>query len=463
MAGMDGSAAGFIETVETVDELLRQLTLEGDDRLLTDEQRLHVGRLNERIATRLHALSTRTLAGIDSGDSTMRVHRVRTTTWLRERHGYAGNQAAGALREAIRTVNAPVVWRALAEASISTRQATVILGSLQQLPRDLAPQQELAVQETLVDQAQRWDPAELRVLGEHLVEVVDPDHADLLLERQLERDEQAAHRNRELHLHHDGHGSTRIKGQLPAADGEKLAALLDSLTDTHRSNDDPPLCGSSCPGASCGLCGGRPSRAMRRADALMEIAQAYADAKRALAHGSDRARINVTVDLDTLRTGIGCTDTTFGPLSAQQLRLLACDAEIIPMVLNGLGIPLDVGQLHRFFEGELRAALVARDGGCVFPGCEQPARRCDAHHIKPWWAQGPTSLDNGVLLCPHHHALVEPSKQQLHNDNRWEVRLNPVDRLPEFLPPQALDHTRRPRRQLRHRLRTTPTSVDDDR
>lgn len=148
-------------------------------------------------------------------------------------------------------------------------------------------------------------------------------------------------------------------------------------------------------------------------------------------------------------------------MSAQQLRLLACDAEIIPMVLSGFGVPLDVGRLHRFFEGELRAAVVARDGGCIFPGCDQPARRCAAHHITSWSAGGSTTLDNGVLLCPYHNALVEPSHQQLHNENRWEVRLNPTDRLPEFLPPRALDRNRRPRRHLRHRLRTTPSGVDD--
>ena len=124
---------------------------------------------------------------------------------------------------------------------------------------------------------------------------------------------------------------------MPAAEGEKLAALLDSLVDKHQT-DEPPPCGSYCAGPSCGLCGGRPSRAIRRADALMEVTQAYADANHSAVRGSDRARINVTVDLDTLRRGIGCTETTAGPMSAQQLRLLACDAEIIPMVLGGLGI-----------------------------------------------------------------------------------------------------------------------------
>ncbi|OYO17077.1 hypothetical protein BI335_10055 [Enemella evansiae] len=456
---MDSTAAAMIETATAVDDLLRQL-LAMDDRLLTDEQRLHLGELNEQITARLHAHTTRTLAGIDQADASKHVHGVCTTTWMRERHAYSGPEASGVLREAIRIVNAPLVWEGLAQARVSPRQTTAILTALKHLPPELPASQEVAAQQTMVDQAQQFGPSELRVLGVRLVEVVDPDHADALLERRLEQQEAAARRNRELHLYPDGMGSTIIKGRLPIAEGEKLFALLDSLVDKNKT-DEPPVCGSYCTGPSCGLCGGRPSRSMRRADALLELAQAYADACHAPARGSDRARVNVTVDIETLVRGIGYIDTPAGPMSAQQLRLLACDAEIIPVVLNSIGVPLDVGKAQRFFESELRAALVARDGGCAFPGCDQPARRCDAHHIRPWVWGGPTSLDNGVLLCPHHHALVEPSRTQLHNDNRWEVRINPEDRLPEFLPPQGLERNRRPRRHLRHRLRQYPIGDED--
>ena len=456
---MNGNAATLLETVDTVDELLRRALADGDE-LLTDEQLLRLGEVTERLTARTHALTVRTLSSIESRDASQRVHGIRTTSWMRERHCYAASHAAGVLREAIGTVNAPVVWRALADATISPRQATVILTALKHLPPDLAPSKETAAQRTMVAQARQLDPSELAVVGNRLVELIDPDHADTLLEHRLEHEERSARRNRELHLRPDGMGSTLIKGRVPAAEGEKFAALLDSLVD-RTTSDEAPLCGSYCTGPSCGLCGGRPSRAMRRADALLELAEAYADANRSPARGSDRARLNVTVDIQTLRRGIGCTDTNAGPMSAQQLRLLACDAEIIPMVLNSHGIPLDVGQLHRFFDGELRAALVARDGGCIFPGCDQSARRCDAHHIRPFRCGGPTSLDNGVLLCPYHHALVEPSGSQLHNENRWEVRLNPEDRLPEFLPPKALDRDRRPRRHLRHRLRQHPIGEDD--
>jgi hypothetical protein len=69
---------------------------------------------------------------------------------------------------------------------------------------------------------------------------------------------------------------------------------------------------------------------------------------------------------------------------------------------------------------------------------------CDAHHITHWVDGGHTALDNLVLLCRTHHTMIHTTP--------WEVRLNPEDQAPEFLPPTRLDPDRRPRR--RQPLRT---------
>jgi hypothetical protein len=111
-------------------------------------------------------------------------------------------------------------------------------------------------------------------------------------------------------------------------------------------------------------------------------------------------------------------------------------------VLGGDGQVLDVGRTRRLGTGVLRRALVLRDSGCAFPGCDRPPRWTDAHHIRSWASGGPTSLDNLVLLCRHHHRTVHLSD--------WQVRLG-VDRFPEFVPPAHLDRHRRPRRNLYHR------------
>ena len=83
--------------------------------------------------------------------------------------------------------------------------------------------------------------------------------------------------------------------------------------------------------------------------------------------------------------------------------MLACDAKIIPAVLGSKSQVLDVGAAARLFPTAVRRAIVLRDKGCVWPGCDRPAGWCDAHHVDFWANGGPTSFDNGVLLCRRHH------------------------------------------------------------
>jgi hypothetical protein len=54
----------------------------------------------------------------------------------------------------------------------------------------------------------------------------------------------------------------------------------------------------------------------------------------------------------------------------------------------------------------LRRLLAARDGGCRFPGCDRPLAWCDAHHVIPWSAGGPTDQGNLAMLCRRHHRAV---------------------------------------------------------
>ena len=91
------------------------------------------------------------------------------------------------------------------------------------------------------------------------------------------------------------------------------------------------------------------------------------------------------------------------------------------------GEPLDVGRAKRLVTLAIWAALVIRDRHCAFPGCDRPPLMCHAHHILHWISGGETKLDNLVLLCGHHHRVIHHSP--------WDIRLNPDDHKPEFLPP----------------------------
>ncbi|WP_343915041.1 HNH endonuclease signature motif containing protein, partial [Arthrobacter pascens] len=101
-------------------------------------------------------------------------------------------------------------------------------------------------------------------------------------------------------------------------------------------------------------------------------------------------------------TGSG-TFTFTGPVTASTVRKIACDADIIPVLLGSEGRILDIGRTTRIFPPHIRKALTARDQCCAFPNCTIPAPWCEAHHTTYWSHGGTTGTDNGTLLCSHHH------------------------------------------------------------
>lgn len=157
----------------------------------------------------------------------------------------------------------------------------------------------------------------------------------------------------------------------------------------------------------------------------------------------------VRVGLDELRAGVGTAevDGIDTPLSAGTARRLAAEAELIPVVLGGPSLPLDVGRGNRFFTRAQRIALAERDGGCA--ACGLDAVYCHAHHIR-WWKKhrGRTDLSNGVLLCPNCHRRI--------HDDGWNV--NVEDGRVWFTPPPDIDPTRTPRLGGRARYRMHPVT-----
>ncbi|MCL1900618.1 MAG: HNH endonuclease [Promicromonosporaceae bacterium] len=106
-----------------------------------------------------------------------------------------------------------------------------------------------------------------------------------------------------------------------------------------------------------------------------------------------------------------------GPIPGTVLRRIACDAEVTRVVFGPDSQILNVGRAHRTVKGQLRRAVIARDGHCVFPDCGEPPNRCEVHHAVTHWADGgTTSTDNSALLCWHHHEYVDTMGVSM----RWE-------------------------------------------
>ena len=92
------------------------------------------------------------------------------------------------------------------------------------------------------------------------------------------------------------------------------------------------------------------------------------------------------------------------PVPVSELAIAMCECDVTRVVIDADGMPMDLGRTERVFTGVHRRAVIARDRECAWPDCHAHARWCQIHHLK-WWERdtGPTSVENGILLCNFHH------------------------------------------------------------
>ena len=132
-----------------------------------------------------------------------------------------------------------------------------------------------------------------------------------------------------------------------------------------------------------------------------------------------RAEVSVVIDLHTLRSGLhehSIVRTGHeAELPLETIRRMACEAEIIPVVLNSKGVVIDIGRASRLATRYQRKAIEAMYSHCAIPDCKVPIAQCQPHHIAYWRDDGPTDMNNLVPLCPHHHRNV--------HEGNWRLKL----------------------------------------
>ena len=321
---------------------------------------------------------------------------------------------------------------AFAAGEVDAAQAQVIATAVHALPDDIGVDGKAQAERVMLGEADRYHAGVLAALGSTLLERVAPDLAETRLGEQLARAEaRDTDRHNSLGGSLDHRGRIRIRGELDCESWALVSAALEPLA------KPAPL---QHPDGTVD----RDDRTVgnRYADALVELARRAMTSNQLPTHGGYPAHLTITIDHHSLVTGIGAGLLDTGtPLSARAVRRIACDATVLPVLLGTDSIPLDAGRAARVFTKELRKAVELRDIGCTFPGCSRPAAWSQVHHITHWLDGGPTSLDNGVLVCGHHH-------RTLHR-NEWTVKLGP-DRRPVYTPPTWVDPHQRPQRNTVH-------------
>ncbi len=111
------------------------------------------------------------------------------------------------------------------------------------------------------------------------------------------------------------------------------------------------------------------------------------------------------------RRRIGLTPPGSRSPTYSDVRRLACTAGIVPAVLDGESLPLDLGRARRFFTEAQHTALATRYTECATTDCDRPYAWCELHHEHPWSTGGHTTIDKAVPLCGfHHHRVHDPTR-----------------------------------------------------
>ncbi|QUQ63375.1 HNH endonuclease signature motif containing protein [Kutzneria sp. CA-103260] len=273
------------------------------------------------------------------------------------------------------------------EGLLSKQHLVVIDKTLEEAPEDQRDEVEAA----LLEEAQEFDGATLRVIARHILQLLDqdgkaPDNREL------------AEPKRELHLTSRKDGSVVFRGKVDPETGAKWAALIDPLAKPTSASDTR-------------------TTPERQGDALAEIIEMATNSEDLPETGGERPHLALTMSLKDFQEQRGTGDVEgMGPMDAASVRRVACDSKVMRVVLEAKSQPLDIGRATRTIPNQIRRALIIRDKGCAFPGCQRRPRQCHAHHVIHWVDGGPTSLNNLVLLCGSHHRLVH------HSD--WDVKIS---------------------------------------
>ena len=345
----------------------------------------------DRAAEIIHAKRLRVLARIERRGTYARDGHVSLTSWLAQRFRKTWSAASRLVRQARALEQMPSTREALAEGEITSSAVDVLMPAHQVDPQAFAQ-----AEASLVEAAATLPIPDLRRVVATWTRAAEDARGPEVSEQAYER--------RRLHVSPTLAGMVRVDGDLDPETGQTVICALRAVCDAGvRSQEDvrtPP---------------------QRRADALGEICRQWLDRTDRPLVGGERPHVTVTVDLQTLqgrlpspgppgsrfherRSGAELEDA--GPISSEAARRLACDASVSRVITKGSSEPLDVGRRTQVVPAGIRRAVVVRDRGCRFPGCDRPPGWSDAHHVVHWAHGGDTALSNLVLLCRRHHRLV---------------------------------------------------------
>jgi len=324
-----------------------------------------------RLASRVEARRAELIAEADRRGVARRQGFSSTTAWLMALSGDPAAVRRSRLAVAASLREMPETRAAFAAGEVSKPRVRLLAEA-----HRLAPEQFTRDESRLVAQAAAAPPQRLpQVLGEWRRQA-DPGGA--------EADSARRFAQRALYLSPSWSGMVHLDGDLDPEGGSVVLAALRSLSGPASPDPQDTRSPQQC-----------------RADALVEICRRHLDGS--YPSGTRRPHVTLTVSRRELDTGAGFVEMEGGSVGIDGVRRLACDASVSTVTVDDCSRPVAADPARRVIPPTLRRALEARDRHCTHPGCDVPARWCDAHHITHWIDGGPTTLANLRLLCRRHH------------------------------------------------------------
>ncbi len=358
-----GSAMGGVLRVEAVD-----VTGLSDDGLS-----LRLGVLG-RAESRLAAMKAQVLAEVGRRHSRGDAQRM-----VRNELQSSKREAKRDVETAARLSELPVTSEALESGEIPVGHARLIARVSSESPID----------EGLLVEAANAEPFDefARTVKRHQQDVADDD-GQSLLDRQRTRRKARIFESSES-------GMFVLSGEFDQITGARIATALTAKERQLWHREDPD---------------NRATPQQRMADALAElICEPAGDGKSA---GTD---LLVIADFDVLKQQLDNPRLADGsPIPIVELHRLALEANLLPSIFDAKAQDMWLGRRMRTATEAQRIALTARDQHCI--GCGANPLWCRAHHIVWWSKNGPTDLDNLVLVCDDCHHKIHDDGWQVHRD-----------------------------------------------
>ena len=337
-----------------------------------------------RAAGAAYALYLRELGQLDASGEYELEQSATAAAWVRRELLRSEREASRDVALSRRLRALPLLADAVLDGEVSIGTAEVVARAALALPEELVG----ATEPALVDAARLMPPDALRRFLAEKIASLAPEALDRAVQSAWDRRELRLSRVQDVY---------KLDGTLEPLVGERLDTVLDALMESDRRAEDTR------------------TRPQRRADALALLLDIAGEGSAMPAVRGSVPHLLIISEEGRPAHSVGGTVLTDG-----QLDEVACTAEVTQVVVDRARRPLSVGRSSRNVGRRLWLAIVVRDEGrCQVAGCSAPPSRCVPHHIVPWSLDGPTDLDNLVLICvQHHHALHDRSVNLRLQDGR---------------------------------------------